>query len=316
MRFQRTIGKIAVTSGPGIHSGKPAGIAIHPAPANTGLIFYKISNGVPEACPAHIQCLHQTDLCTSLSHNSFQVQTVEHLLSALSGLEIDNAYLELNGNEIPALDGSSAPFVELLQEAQIVEQAAPRTYVKIIRPISITHGEKSISVHPSSLPKISYSIDYDHPLIQSQSHVYHASPSAFQRSIASARTFAFKNEIEGLWAKGLGMGGTLDNTLVFSETELLNDTGLRYPDECVRHKILDLIGDLALLGLPVIGHFVAKRSGNRLHAELVTAILKNPGSWILINTDVEGAESIPCPLPVRESTLSALPKPQPALSPQ
>ena len=314
MRFQRTIGKSIAVSGLGIHTGTPSGITIHPAPSNTGLIFYKVSQGVPEACPVSIQCLHQTDLCTSLSHNGFQIQTVEHLLSALSGLEIDNVYLELDGNEVPALDGSSAPFVELLQEAGIVEQPVPRTYVKIVHPISINHGDKSISVHPSSLQKISYSIAYDHPLIQSQSYVYSSSPTDFERYIAHARTFAFKSEVEGLWSKGLGMGGTLDNTLVFSDTELLNDAGLRYPDECVRHKILDLIGDLALLGLPVIGHFVAERAGHQLHAELVMAILENPDSWILINTDRTGSDSIPSPLPIQESVLSSLPKTQPALS--
>jgi len=288
MRFQQTIGKAISVSGVGLHSGKTAELTIHPAPPGTGLIFQKVTSGVREACPATIQCLHPTDLCTALSFNAFQIQTVEHLLSALAGLEIDNASLELAGNEIPALDGSSAPFVELLQEAGIVEQTIPRTYLKIVHPISVERDNKSLSVHPAPLQKISYSIVYDHPLIQSQTYVHDASPSEFQRNIASARTFAFKEEVEGLWSRGLGMGGSLENTLVFSDTELMNETGMRYTDECVRHKILDLIGDLALLGVPVIGHFVADRAGHQLHAELVTAINANPDSWILINTDSEG----------------------------
>ncbi|GJL65662.1 MAG: UDP-3-O-acyl-N-acetylglucosamine deacetylase [Nitrospirales bacterium] len=288
MRFQQTIGKAISVSGVGLHSGETAELTIHPAPPGTGLVFHKITSGVLEACPATIQCLHPTDLCTALSFNAFQIQTVEHLLSALSGLEIDNASLELAGNEIPALDGSSAPFVKLLQEAGIIEQTIPRTYLKIVRPLSVERGNKSLTVYPAPLQKVSYSIEYDHPLIQSQTYVHHSSPTEFQRNIASARTFAFKEEVEGLWSRGLGMGGSLENTLVFSETELLNETGLRYTDECVRHKILDLIGDLALLGVPVIGHFVADRAGHQLHAELVTAINANPDSWILINTDVEG----------------------------
>ncbi|GJL55681.1 MAG: UDP-3-O-acyl-N-acetylglucosamine deacetylase [Nitrospirales bacterium] len=288
MRFQQTIGKAISVSGVGLHSGEAAELTVHPAPSGTGIVFHKVTSGVPEACPATIQCLHPTDLCTALSFNTFQIQTVEHLLSALAGLEIDNVRLELTGNEIPALDGSSAPFVSLLLGAGIVEQTTLRTYLKIVRPITVERGNKSLSVYPAPLQKISYSIMYDHPLIKSQTYVHHASLPEFQRNIAPARTFAFKEEVEGLWSRGFGMGGSLDNTLVFSDTALMNETGLRFTDECVRHKILDLIGDLALLGLPVIGHFVADRAGHQLHAELVTAINANPDSWILINTDGEG----------------------------
>ena len=283
MRFQQSIRKAVSVTGLGLHSGHPSSLTIHPAQPDTGLVFYKNTQGTPETCPVTIKNLHATDLCTALRLNSMQIQTVEHLLAALGGLEIDNATLELDGNEIPALDGSSAPFVQLIHEAGIVQQPAPRTYLKIVRSISVERGEKSLSVHPSSLQKISYTIEYAHPLIQSQTFEYDASPSAFQRDISQARTFAFENEVEGLWSRGQGMGGSLDNTLVFSETELLNETGFRFPDECIRHKILDLIGDMTLLGLPVIGHFVADRAGHQLHTGLVSAILANPDSWILLN---------------------------------
>ncbi len=315
MKFQRTIGKAISATGLGLHSGEPTKLTIHPAPPDTGLIFYTITEGIPEICPANIQCLYPTDLCTTLSYNGFQVQTVEHLLSALSGLEIDNAYLELEGNEVPALDGSSEPFAQLIQDAGIAELPVPRTYVKIVHPISIENNGKLIAVYPSPLQKISYSIYYEHPLIQDQSYVHHCTPSEFQRNIANARTFAFKREVEGLWSRGLGIGGSFENTLVFSDTELLNETGLRHPDECVRHKILDLVGDLALLGLPVIGHVVAERAGHQLHAELVSAILSNPDSWILLNSDREGTDTIPCAIPVHASKMAAIPHSPPALSP-
>ena len=287
MRLQQTIAKSISVSGFGLHSGQPTTLTLHPAPPDTGLIFHKKSIGIAEKCPVNIKCLHPTDLCTALSVNGFQIQTVEHLLSALAGLEIDNAYLEVEGNEVPAMDGSSEPFVQLILEAGIIEQDVPRVYLKIVDPISVEKEGRSLSVYPSSLQKISYSIAYDHPLIKSQTYVYHASPSEFQRQIAEARTFAFQHEVEGLWSRGLGMGGSLQNTLVFSETEVINETGLRFSDECVRHKILDLIGDMVLLGLPVIGHFVADRAGHQLHAELVSAILNNPDSWILLNNEAE-----------------------------
>ncbi|MGB0911205.1 MAG: UDP-3-O-acyl-N-acetylglucosamine deacetylase, partial [Nitrospirales bacterium] len=302
MRLQQTIRNAISVSGVGLHSGKKTRLTLHPAPPNTGLAFHKNTNGTTETCPVNIKYLHPTDLCTALRSNSLHIQTVEHVLAALGGLEIDNAYLELIGNEIPVLDGSSAPFVSLIHEAEIVEQPTPRTYLKIVRPIMIKHGEKLLSVHPSSLQKISYTIQYDHPLIQSQTYEYDASPSEFQRAIAQARTFAFENEVEGLWSRGQGLGGSLDNTLVFSDTDLLNDSGLRFPNECIRHKVLDLIGDMTLLGLPIIGHFIADRAGHQLHAELVSAILANTDSWILLNTVEDEKETVHTPSPISTST--------------
>ncbi len=311
MRFQQTIRNTVSVSGVGLHSGQETRLTLHPAPPNTGLVFHKNTNGTTETCPVNIQYLHPTDLCTALRFNSLHIQTVEHVLAALGALEIDNAYLELIGNEIPILDGSSAPFVSLIQEAEIVEQPTPRTYLKVVRPIVIKHGDKSLSVHPSSLQKISYTIEYDHPLIQSQTYEYDASPSDFQRDIAHARTFAFENEVEGLWSRGQGMGGSLDNTLVFSDTGLLNESGFRFPNECIRHKVLDLIGDMTLLGLPVIGHFIADRAGHQLHAELVTSILADTDAWILLNAVDDEKETVHASSP---STQTADSQSQPAYS--
>ena len=245
-----------------------------------------------QSCPATISYLGQTDHCTTLQAIDFQIQTVEHVLGALAGLEIDNAYVELQGTEIPAADGSAAPFVDLLLECDIVPQEEPRTYLKIVQPISIEDEQRSITVLPSALPQITYFIDFPHPLIQQQEFRHSCTPHDFQKNIAGARTFAFRKEVEFLWSRGLGLGGSLYNTVVFSDTGLVNEDKLRFPNECVRHKVLDLIGDLSLLGIPVIGHFIAKCAGHALHARLVQAILKNPAKWILLNAGKSGKERI------------------------
>ena len=258
-------------------------MAIHPAPPNTGIIFVKQTEEQIVACPGTIQFLRQTDHCTTLQAEDFQVQTVEHILSALAGLEIDNAYVEVQGNEIPAADGSAAPFVEILEECGLVFQDAIRSYIKIVQPIQVEDEQRSISVLPAALPRISYSIDFPHPLIQQQDYEHSCTPQEFTKSIAAARTFAFRHEVEFLWSRGLGLGGSLNNTVVFSESSLVNEEPLRFIDECVRHKVLDLIGDLSLIGFPIIGHIQAKRAGHLLHTKLVQAILDNPDKWIMLN---------------------------------
>jgi len=283
MNQQHTLSKSAYFSGIGLHSGKPTSLAIHPAPPNTGIIFVKQVGEQVLSCPATIQYLGQTDHCTTLQSGNFQIQTVEHILAALVGLEIDNAYVELQGSEIPAADGSAAPYVELLQDCGQSPQDEPRGYIKIVQPIHVEEGERSITVLPSALPKISYAIDFPHPLIQHQDYHHFSTTQEFIRNIAPARTFAFRQEVEFLWSRGLGLGGSLYNTVVFSESGLVNEEELRFPNECVRHKVLDLIGDLSLLGFPVIGHFQAKRAGHLLHTQLVQAILKNREKWILLH---------------------------------
>ena len=276
MKQQQTIAQTVSLSGIGLHSGQAVTLAIHPAPVDTGVIFIRNTHVGREHCPASIEHLRPIDLCTTLGTNGFKIQTVEHILSALAGLEIDNVFIELDGEEVPAVDGSAAPFVDLIHQAGIVSQESPRTYLKLIHPITVKDEERSLTALPSALPKISYSIEYPHPLIQRQTYEFEWTPAEFQRSIASARTFAFSKEVEWLWSRGLGIGGTLANTLVFSDTDLVNEGGLRFPNECVRHKVLDLIGDLSLLGMPVIAHFIADRTGHSTHAAMVKAILASP----------------------------------------
>ena len=310
MRNQKTLAHDASLAGIGLHSGQRATLTIHPAPADTGIVFYQKTTNAIHSCPAYIKHLRPMELCTTIGSNGFQIQTVEHVLSALAGLEIDNAYLELEGNEVPAVDGSAGPFVNLIQSVGAVEQDLPQTYLKIVRPLSVGNDSRSLAVYPSALPKISYSIDYPHPLIQHQSYVHDCSAKAFQKNIAGARTFAFRHEVELLWSRGLGIGGSLENTLVLSDTDLMNESGFRFHDECVRHKVLDLIGDLSLLGVPVIGHFVAHRAGHSIHAQMVKAILENPDAWILLNTgEKEGFALVHSPSPFPQPVTDI---PQPA----
>jgi UDP-3-O-[3-hydroxymyristoyl] N-acetylglucosamine deacetylase len=223
-----------------------------------------------------------SELCTTLRVDGIEVKTVEHVLSALVGLDIDNVYVCVDGAEVPVMDGSAAPFVRMIQAAGIVPQDQRQAYLKIIQPIELIQGNRRVVIEPSPVTKVSYSIVYNHPLIQTQRYEYQHSAEAFASGIAESRTFGFLKEVEGLWARGLAKGGSLDNTVVLSETGLMNNSGLRFEDEFVRHKVLDLLGDFALLGIPFIGHVIAERSGHALHTNLVQQILAQPDKWVLI----------------------------------
>lgn len=279
---QQTIEQTISTSGVGLHSGRSSKVSLSPAPVDNGIVFRRKVNSHVETCQASIRNLRSSELCTVVGSNGFQIQTTEHVLSALWGLGIDNAFIDIDSEEVPAMDGSAAPFAKLIRRARILPQERPKTYLKIVEPIHIGDGNRGISILPAPFPKITYTIDYDHELIQQQTYEHEWSTVDFEANIAHARTFAFSHEVEALWARGLGQGGSLDNTIVFSDSGIMNDGELRFPDECVRHKVLDLIGDLSLLGIHVIGHVVAKCSGHQLHTQLVQAILDNPEAWTLV----------------------------------
>lgn len=285
MRFQRTIGSSVFCSGVGLHSGQPVTLTLRPAPPNTGVVFVHKNGKRETLVPASVSHLVSTELCTALGVNGSQIKTVEHLLAALTGLEVDNVYAEVDAGEVPVMDGSSGDFVRLVHSSGIASQHSRQPYLKITQPIEVVDGARRVRIEPSSTPRITYSIHYNHPLIQSQSYTYECSASAFARDIAEARTFGFLNEVQALWARGLGKGGSLENTLVLSEDGIVNESGLRFPNEFVRHKVLDLIGDVALLGVPFIGHVIAERSGHALHTRLVEQILTQPEKWVMINTD-------------------------------
>lgn len=282
MENQRTIRHTVSLSGVGLHSGHPSRISLSPAPVDHGILFRRKIHGYVETCQASIRNLRPMELCTVIGSNGFQVQTTEHVLSALWGMGIDNAVVEIDSEEVPAMDGSAAPFTRSIQHAGIVLQGRPRTYLKILEPIHLGSHLNRISILPAPFPKITYSIDYDHHLIQRQTYEHEWSAAAFQANIARARTFAFSHEVKDLWARGLGKGGSLDNAIVLTDAGIMNEGPLRYPDECVRHKILDIIGDMSLLGMRMIGHIVADRSGHTLNNQLVQTILDNPDSWTLL----------------------------------
>jgi UDP-3-O-[3-hydroxymyristoyl] N-acetylglucosamine deacetylase len=213
------------------------------------------------------------------------VKTIEHILAALAGLEVDNVVIEVDAAEIPVMDGSASPFVKLIRSAGIVLQNRRQSYVKITQPIEVSDGSRRVRIEPCSRPRITYSIQYDHPLIKTQTFTYDCSAISFENEIASARTFGFLHEVQALWSRGLGKGGSLENTVVLSEQGVVNQSGLRFPNEFVRHKILDLVGDVALMGFPFIGHIIAERSGHALHTKLVEQILAQPDKWIFLNSE-------------------------------
>lgn len=282
MRQQHTIGRSVSCSGVGLHTGQLVSLTLNPAPPDTGILFVRHQAGGTVSFGASIRNLMSTELCTALSANGTLIKTVEHLLAALVGVEIDNVYVELDGGEVPAMDGSSGAFVQLIRSAGIVQQERRQPYLKMIRPIEIVEGKRRIAITPASTTKITCSVQYDHPMIQQQTYEYDWSADSFEQNIADARTFAFLKEVEALWARGLAKGGSLDNTVVLSDDGIVNDSGLRFANEFVRHKVLDLIGDLALLGVPIIGHLTAERSGHAIHTKLVQAIMSQPDSWVLV----------------------------------
>ena len=295
MRAQQTLANAVSCAGVGLHSGQPVTLTIRPAPANTGVVFVNRNGKDGASLAASIEHLVPTELCTAISGNGFQVKTIEHVLAALAGLDIDNAYVELDAGEAPVMDGSAAYFVRLIRSAGIIPQSWRQPYLKITRPLEVVDGDRRVRIEPSSTTKITYSIHYNHPLIQTQTYVYEHSAYAFEREIADARTFGFLQEVEALWARGLGQGGSLDNTIILSQDGILNESGLRFANEFVRHKILDLIGDFSLLSVPFIGHVIAKRSGHAMHTRLVQQILNHPDSWVLLNADETVAASEPRP---------------------
>ncbi len=308
MRLQQTVGNPVSCRGVGLHTGKPVTLTIRPAPADTGVVFVNRNGHAGASLAASVDHLVATELCTAISGNGFQVKTIEHVLAALAGLNVDNAYVDIDASEAPVMDGSSAPFVRLIESAGVMAQNRRRSFLKITRPLEIVDGSRRIRIEPSSTPRITYTIHYDHPLIQTQTYAYEHSSHAFAADIAGARTFGFLQEVEALWARGLGRGGTLENTVVLSQDGILNESGLRFTDEFVRHKVLDLIGDFSLLGIPFIGHLIADRSGHALHTRLVKQILDHPECWVLLNADhsaiqAEASLSLPKSAP-RSSAVS------------
>tara|TARA_B110000116_G_scaffold231008_1_gene213684 strand:- start:2200 stop:3120 length:921 start_codon:yes stop_codon:yes gene_type:complete len=279
---QQTIRRSVSCSGIGLHSGQKVTMSLKPARAGRGIRFRRADLGGIEI-PATVDNVDRLHYATALSRDTGTVETVEHLLAALVSLGVDNVIVELNQPEVPIMDGSAASFVYLVHEAGLKRLTRPRRYLKVLRPVSLTQGEKSIALYPSEYFKVTYSISFDHPLLRHMTHTLRVTQESFVDEIAPARTFGFLKEVEMLRKKGLALGGSLDNAVVLGETGILNNS-LRFDDEFVRHKILDAIGDLALLGSPVIGHLVAHRGGHELHAAFAEKFLQETDAWQLVES--------------------------------
>lgn len=293
MDSQRTLRRPVSCVGIGLHSGSRVQLSLKPAPADFGIRFRRTDLGDHEV-PATVHHLAGIQLATLLSHNEVSVETVEHLLAALVSMNVDNVLVELSSPEVPIMDGSAAPFVYLIQEAGLKAIGAPRRFLKIVRPIAISRGDKRIALYPSEYFKVTYSISYDHPLLRHQSLTVRITEDRFIDEVAPARTFTFLKDVEMLRQNGLALGGSLENAIVLGETGILNNA-LRFEDEFVRHKILDAVGDLALVGYPVIGHLVAHRAGHGLHTEFAAKILEETHAWRLVDAPVE-APLVPVPV--------------------
>lgn len=284
MVWQQTIKSSIGCSGIGLHRGKKVRMNLKPAPVDTGIVFKRIDLEGDCLIKAHAENLINVNYATTLCQNNHKVQTVEHLLAALMGLGIDNLIIEIDSSEVPIMDGSAVPFVFLIHEAGILTQGKPRKYLKIKKTIKVGDKEKFIKVIPDEQFRISYSISFDHPVIGSQSASFVCSGGNFVKKISRARTFGFLSEVKMLRKNGLAKGGSLDNAVVVDDYRVLNGN-LRYKDEFVCHKIIDVMGDLYLLGYPIIGHVVAFKAGHSLHAMLVDKILKNKNRWELVTFD-------------------------------
>ena len=278
---QRTLKSLVRAKGVGLHTGQKVNIALRPAQPDTGIVFRRVDLATPVDIPARADLVGETRLSSCLVHQDAKVYTVEHLMSALAGLGVDNAHVDLDGPEVPIMDGSAAPFVLLLQQAGLEEQPAPKRFLRVKRMVEVRGGDKWARLEPYEGLRLQFSIDFKHPVIDRtrQSVSVDFANTSYLKEIARARTFGFMHEVERLREDGLALGGGLDNALVLDEFRLLNADGLRFADEFIRHKLLDAIGDLYLLGRPLLGAFTAHKSGHALNNQLLRALVSDTSAW-------------------------------------
>lgn len=296
MSRQRTLKNPIRATGVGLHSGEKVFLGIRPAPVDAGIVFRRVDLEPVAEIPARGDLVSETTLCTGLSSGPANVQTVEHLLSAMAGLGIDNAWVELSAAEVPIMDGSAGPFVFLLQSAGIVEQDVPKRFIRIKREVEVREGDKIARFRPHDGFRLDFTVEFNHPAIphtQSKAAL-EFSTANYIREISRARTFGFMRDLEYMRERNLGLGGSMDNAIVLDEFRVLNEDGLRYADEFVRHKILDAIGDLYLVGHPILGAYEGHKSGHALNNKLVRALLAEESAWELVSF----ADGQPMPVPM------------------
>ena len=284
---QRTLKHIIRATGVGLHTGAKVYMTLRPAAPNTGIVFHRVDLAPPVAIKADPYHVGDTRLASCLEQDGVRVSTVEHLMSALAGLGIDNLYVDLSSGEVPIMDGSAGPFVFLLQSAGIEEQPAAKKFIRILQPVEVSSGDKSARFAPHHGFKIEFSIDFDHPVFENsaKSVCVDFATTSYVKEVSRARTFGFMHEVEWMRGQGLALGGSLDNAIVLDEYRVLNNDGLRYDDEFVKHKVLDAIGDLYLLGHPVIGMFAAHKSGHALNNALLRRLLERQAAWEYVSFD-------------------------------
>lgn len=281
MLKQRTLKKAISATGVGLHNGEKVTLTLRPAAADTGIVFKRVDLPQPNEIQATPSAVHDTRMCSALEANGVRVATVEHIMSALAGLGVDNVYVDVNASEIPIMDGSSGPFVFLLQEAGIVEQAAAKKFIRVKKMVEVIEGDKWVRFEPYHGFKIDFTINFNHPVFEHSGNNVKLDFAAdsYIKEISRARTFGFMHEVEYLRSNGLARGGSLDNAIVLDEYRVLNTDGLRYDDEFVKHKVLDAIGDLYMLGHPILGAFYAYKSGHALNNQLLRALLADASAW-------------------------------------
>ena len=282
---QRTLRDEVSCTGIGLHCGERVKMTLRPAPCGTGIRFMRRDIPGNPVVEAKFENVKDTTLATSIGANGCRVGTIEHLMAAFYGLGIDNVQVGLDGPEVPIMDGSSAPFVFLIKSVGIKEQEAPKRFIVVKKSLKIEDGDRSISVHPSKELKISYMIDFKHPMLRNQEYELCFSGGDFVREISRARTFGFLKDVQTLKANGLARGGSLDNAVVIDDFRILNEDGLRFKDEFVRHKILDFVGDLSLICAPVIGHFVVRKSGHFLNQLMLEKLIQSKRHWKSLSFD-------------------------------
>ena len=295
MTRQRTLKNVIRATGVGLHSGEKVFLTLRPAPIHSGIVFRRVDLNPVVEIPARGDLVSETTLCTGLSCGPAKVQTVEHLLSAMAGLGIDNAYVELSAAEVPIMDGSAGPFVFLLQSAGIAEQEAPKRFIRILREVEVRDGDKRAAFRPHEGFRLEFTVEFNHPAIpatQSKASI-DFSTARYIKEVSRARTFGFMRDLEYMRERNLGLGGSMDNAIVLDEFRVLNEDGLRYADEFVRHKILDAVGDLYLAGHPIIGAYEGFKSGHALNNTLVRALLAQPEAYEIVSFDDATAADVP-----------------------
>ncbi len=283
MLKQRTLSNVIRATGVGLHTGEKVFLTLKPAPVDTGIVFYRVDLDQPVEIKATTESVTETVMSTTIESNGVKISTVEHLMSAFAGMGVDNAYVELSTHEVPIMDGSAAPFVFLLQSAGIAEQNKAKKFIRIKKPLEVRDGDKWVRFEPFDGFKVTFTIDFDHPIFKNS--VQHAtvdfSTTSFIKEVSRARTFGFMDDLETLRKAGLARGGSIDNAIVMDSFNILNDDGLRYKDEFVKHKILDAVGDLYLLGHPLVGAFSAHKSGHALNNQILRQLLAEEDAWEL-----------------------------------